>query len=444
MKLSTVATIVALSSGIALARPPHQRHHHARQIEATTSKVSVDTVVVFEYQGHSISAKEVQEGIANGTLVYASNGAVMPAKSESTAPSQKMVPSGSSTSSSSTTLNTPASAPSASASADAAQQSAPTPAASSLYSPDTTTSLNAAPTSGPPNTDSTPWPSAPSPQGINDDFPDGQIDCSDFPAQYGAVALDYLGLGGWSGIQCPGFEGAQGFADIQTKTSGATCGENDFCSYACPAGYEKTQWPATQGSTGQSIGGLQCVGGKLRLTNSGLSSKLCSRGSTQVAITVQNTMNEGVAICRTDYPGTEGEVIPLQANPGQTTNLTCPDAAHYYNWQGKSTSAQYYVNPKGVSPEQGCQWGNATKNWGNFAPLNLGVGYSNGAAWLSILQNLPTTNVPLDFSVEIVGDNGGYDNLVGRCKYENGQYCSGEEYEQQAANGNGCTVSASI
>ncbi|KAL9093700.1 MAG: hypothetical protein Q9159_000001 [Coniocarpon cinnabarinum] len=66
-----------------------RRLHTAYQpggFAATTSKISADIVVVPEYQGHSISAMEVQEGIANGTLVYASNGAGMPAKSESTAP----------------------------------------------------------------------------------------------------------------------------------------------------------------------------------------------------------------------------------------------------------------------------------------------------------------------------------------------------------------------
>ena len=114
-----------------------------------------------------------------------------------------------------------------------------------------------------------------------------------------------------------------------------------------------------------------------------------------------------------------------------------PDASRYYQWQGAPTSAQYYVNPKGVPAEEGCQWGSPANPWGNFAPLNLGVGYSAGSAWLSIFQNLPTTNAKLDFTIEIVGDNGGYDNLVGRCKYENGHYCSGDDYSIKTSDGNG-------
>lgn len=110
-------------------------------------------------------------------------------------------------------------------------------------------------------------------------------------------------------------------------------------------------------------------------------------------------------------------------------------------WDGKITSAQYYVNPKGVSVEKACQWGSPAEDVGNYAPMNLGVGYSNGAAWLSIFQNMPTTDAKLDYTVELVGDDGGFDNFVGKCKYSNGQYCSGDDYENCSSSGAGCTVS---
>lgn len=97
------------------------------------------------------------------------------------------------------------------------------------------------------------------------------------------------------------------------------------------------------------------------------------------------------------------------------------------------------MNPKGVGVEQACQWGDAGSNVGNNAPMNLGVGYSSGSAWLSIFQNSPTTTTKLDFTVEIVGNNGGFDNLSGRCKYSNGQYCSGDDY-QTCSSTTGCTV----
>ena len=75
-----------------------------------------------------------------------------------------------------------------------------------------------------------------------------------------------------------------------------------MCSYACPAGYQKSQWPEAQGASAQSVGGLMCgTDGKLHLTNPGLSKKLCIEGTGLV--NVQNNLNKNAAICRTDYPG---------------------------------------------------------------------------------------------------------------------------------------------
>jgi hypothetical protein len=128
--------------------------------------------------------------------------------------------------------------------------------------------------------------------------------------------------------------------------------------------------------------------------------------------------------------------IPVDAQPGSTHQLACPDAATYYRWQGKGTSAQYYINLPGYSVDQACVWGNQGDNYGNFAPANLGVGFSNGRAWLSIAQNLPTQpNVVLPYTVEIRGDT-----ISDTCRYQNGRYCSGPNYSTCST---GCTVSAS-
>lgn len=138
--------------------------------------------------------------------------------------------------------------------------------------------------------------------GVDSDFPDGQISCSDFPDEYGAQSVPWLGLGGWTGVQCPG-DDAGGFANIFTvKAQEGGCAEGCYCSYACPAGYQKIQWPTLQGLTGQSVGGLQCKGGKLHLSNSDFST-LCQQGDQQVQVTVQNTLSQNAAVCRTDYPG---------------------------------------------------------------------------------------------------------------------------------------------
>lgn len=110
--------------------------------------------------------------------------------------------------------------------------------------------------------------------------------------------------------------------------------------------------------------------------------------------------------------------------------MTCPDASSYYTWQGKSTSAQYYVNPKGYGIEKACQWGDGSLPIGNWAPINIGVGKKDGV-WLSIFQNKPTTTEKLDFNIRIEGDN-----LSGSCKYEDGTF-----YSLTGSNEDGCTVS---
>lgn len=128
--------------------------------------------------------------------------------------------------------------------------------------------------------------------------------------------------------------------------------------------------------------------------------------------------------------GTEAETVPLAAHSQIEQPLTCPDGSQYFHWNGKTTSAQYYVNPKGVAPEEACQWGDGSRPIGNWAPMNLGVGQNNGK-WLSIFQNSPTTNEKLDFNVKIKGSN-----LSGSCRYENGKF-----YTETSSNESGCTVS---
>jgi SUN family beta-glucosidase len=124
----------------------------------------------------------------------------------------------------------------------------------------------------------------------------------------------------------------------------------------------------------------------------------------------------------------------LWADAGETQELACPDGDDYYKKGNSPTSAQYYVNPKGVPIEKACQWGSPGEDVGNYAPLNIGVGWMGGKGWLSIFQNAPTTDAKLDFTVELVGDD-----MNGKCRYQNGQYCSGDNYENCNTVA-GCTV----
>ena len=282
------------------------------------------------------------------------------------------------------------------------------------------------------------------------EFPDGTIDCDNFPSDYGPIKVEWTKLGGWSSIQYVSMDG-ETVSQISTATPGDECKPGAMCSYACPPGYQKSQWPTAQGENGESVGGLQCnENGKLALTNPDLSKSLCIKGTGQAM--VKNQLSNNAAICRTDYPGTshhqskntwlistgtENEVIPLNTAPQTTNPLTCPDASQYYQHQGNPTSAQYYINNQGVAVQDACQWGQDGSGMGNWAPSYLGVGQDmNNKTWLSIsstAQNNPSDYQPLNYTVEIIGDTSG------NCRLQNGQYCTGEDYSN--CNQQGCTVS---
>ncbi|KAI5956772.1 SUN4 [Candida jiufengensis] len=255
-------------------------------------------------------------------------------------------------------------------------------------------------------------------QNPTQEFQDGVYSCDHFPVGQGVIALDQLGFGGWSGI-------------YNTDTStGGSCKEGSYCSYACQSGMSKTQWPDAQPANGVSVGGLICRGGKLYKTNQ-RSNYLCEWGIDKA--NVVSEISDSVAICRTDYPGTENMVIPTVVNGGGSNVLTVVDQHTYYTWRGGSTSAQYYVNNAGVSYQDGCLWGEPGSGVGNWAPLNFGAGYANGIAYLSLIPN-PNNYSPLNFNVKIVAADS--NSIVsGSCVYENGSY-----------NGNGkdgCTVGVS-
>ncbi|KAB8234083.1 SUN family protein UTH1 [Aspergillus alliaceus] len=402
MKFNSVALTLATAGSLVAAQHNHpHRHHHRRTVDTQLVTTNGDTVIQYELNGQQVTADYVCQGIREKKLRYAEGQPAVDACESYSAPA-----------SSSTAAAAPTEAP-----AEFVETSSATPVSSSSVSSSATSSAAS----------STPTKSSGSgAKGLDVDFPDGEIDCGDFPSDYGAVPLDYLGLGGYSGIQYVTLADKV-VSDIVTAVTGDKCHSGAMCSYACPAGYQKSQWPLTQGSTGQSVGGLECKNGKLYLTNTELSKKLCIPGVGGVH--AQNKLGEQIAICRTDYPGTEAETIPLALGDNDLQPLTCPNGATYFKWQGKVTSAQYYVNPRGTSIQEGCQWGDGTKPIGNWAPINLGVGENNGK-WLSIFQNSPTTSEKLDFNIKIQGDN-----LSGSCKYENGKFTS-----ETGSNDSGCTV----
>ena len=404
MKYISVALLGAASLAVAELHGHNHGHHHAARRaspvearEAVTKVVQGAVETVYVLDGKDIPLAQVQEGLKDGKYI------VLPDATTSTQATTKTAP--------------------------------------QFFQKTTTTAAPTTTTAKPKPTApaAPPAPPAPAPPAanpgagnVNTPFPSGQIPCSQFPSEYGAVPVPWMGLGGWAGVQqTPDFTFGldKAISYIATAIEGSGCTEKAFCSYACPAGYQKSQWPAAQGSTGQSIGGLYCnTNGMLELSNPS-EPTICIAGTGGVQ--VKNTLSKNVCICRTDYPGTESETIPLDVLPGETSPLTCPDANTYYQWEGAHTSAQYYVNPSGAPCSEACTWGSAGTNLGNWAPMNAGVGKgTDGITYLSIFQNAPTnTDGKLNFNVRITGASGD-------CEYVGGQYLQNGQVSPT-----GCTVS---
>ncbi|KIV84001.1 hypothetical protein PV11_05981 [Exophiala sideris] len=447
MRITSIA-FTAATATVVVAQPHNHAHRHvhehkARDVSTVTSWAAGPTAYAYVLDGEEITAEQVCAGLTDHELQFVDgsdpgvcsdlvSSAVSTASSTKASPSTTWMYSSSSTTT--TTLSVASSsaaeffqhsswAASGSSSSSVSASAAATATASSANSWGGNSWSSAASASSASSTSSV----SSSGSGVSSSFPDGELDCSTFPSDYGAIALDYLELGGWSGLQQVTISG-NAVTNIVTGVAGNTCTEGMMCSYACPPGYQKSQWPSTQGASGQSVGGLECSGGKLKLTNSALSSSLCIAGVGGVEAT--NNADGVVSICRTDYPGTESETIPVELQPGSTEALAVPDASSYYTWKGQSTSAQYYLNPIGYGASQACQWGSSGSPLGNYAPINFGVGAKDGTTWLSIFQNSPTTSAQYSGTVELTG------NLSGSCKYSNGQYCSAT-----GCNSQGCTVS---
>ncbi|KAH7364179.1 hypothetical protein BKA65DRAFT_131478 [Rhexocercosporidium sp. MPI-PUGE-AT-0058] len=432
MKFSRLALLGAAS--LSVATPHNHAHKHAARhgspLEgrdyATTTTVPGPTVTVYELNGDFIPWDEVEAGIKCGKYVLVGDKitAVITPTSTSTTPTSTPIP---------TTSSTPA--------AKFLEQkvSTSTTPTSTYVAPTTSTTPTPTPTPAKPaavaQAASHGSSSSSGTTGLTAEFPSGEIDCDDFDAltKYGAVPADWLGHYGYLGVQItPSYSvGHTSISYIETAISGEGCVKNSFCTYACPAGYQKAQWPACQGSTGQSIGGLYCnAQGKLELTRDGYKT-LCMPGAGGVK--AQNKLSKNVAVCRTDYPGTESETDFTNVAPGSTVEITCPDSKTSYVWQGMATTAQYYVNPSGVSVEDACQWGSAGTNMGNWAPVNIGVGKgSTGETFISIFPNKPTNpDGVLDFNIKITG------GVSGKCSYEGG---TGKYYNNGVESPTGCTV----
>ncbi|EFX04299.1 sun domain containing protein [Grosmannia clavigera kw1407] len=447
-----LANIAVAAAFVASVAADSHGHHHARRlaqgspVAKRAATVAYETAYVYA-DGSPVSTDEAHECIDDGscivlgtaTPVYTSPAPTSTSTSSlSTKEAQEFFESkitSSSTSSWSTSTAWTSTSTSTSTSSFSTSTSTSWSSTSTSWSSTSTSSSSTWSTSTISSTSSSASAAASSSSsstttvsGSGTKFPSGTVKCSEFPSAYGAVAVDWIGLGGWASIQTTGsWTPGSLISDIVEAVSGG-CTEGSFCSYACPAGQTKAQWPTTsQGATGQSIGGLWCNSdGYLELTNDNFDT-LCQDGLG--GITIKNELSDEVAVCGTNYPGNEMMNIPVLAGAGETVTLTNMNAKTGYEWEGKYTSGQYYVNNKGVTLEQGCVWTSADypDSAGNWAPVNIGAGTDiYGVTYISIFPNTPTSSAELDFDIEITGD------INGDCYLKSGSYYGG---------GSGCTTS---
>tara|TARA_R110002003_G_scaffold235_3_gene16961 strand:+ start:10326 stop:11294 length:969 start_codon:yes stop_codon:yes gene_type:complete len=305
MRLSDIATI-AVVAGVTAAGPHGYLHRHAhrdaRPDAVVYAPAAIETVLKYILDGHEISAEDVRQGIANGTLEWGSDGNL---SSSVKAPVAIATP-----------LPKPEQTPKPVADKPnpASEPSVSTPP---VEKPVATSALEAAPkSSGSPSQVDTSLKTAE--QLVDKDgncascdieFPNNKIPCTQFPYGYGAMPIHQEGLGGWSGIQDPVYRGADGFDNIRTTVSGSCkdgscCTPGSFCSYGCPNPYLKLSFPKKQGRTGQTVGGLYCNdSGMLEMADGSIGKTMCGPDSRHMKVKVQNKLSKSVSICRTDYPG---------------------------------------------------------------------------------------------------------------------------------------------
>lgn len=142
------------------------------------------------------------------------------------------------------------------------------------------------------------------------------------------------------------------------------CVEGSYCPIACRAGMLMAQW-----EPGSVVAYPESMNGGLLCKSNGQAEKpfedqpYCVDGVGTVAAV--NECGKALSFCQTVFPGDEGMYIKTIVD--QSATLAVPDPSY---WQ--STGAHYYINPPGVQ-EEGCVWGDSSKNIGNWATYVAGA-----------------------------------------------------------------------
>ncbi|EDO14446.1 hypothetical protein Kpol_224p4 [Vanderwaltozyma polyspora DSM 70294] len=173
------------------------------------------------------------------------------------------------------------------------------------------------------------------------------------------------------------FPNYDGMVAVQTQGSNAgwamhsdqQCTFGSWCPYACKPGQLMGQWDPSVTSysyPGSQYGGLYCDNNGILQTPDS-SKAYCYEGAGTVL--AKNTASGGnVAFCQTVLPGNEEMLIPTDISSGGSQTLAVPGPEY---WAG--TASHFYVNPPGVSVDDGCKWGSTSNPWGNWSPYVAGA-----------------------------------------------------------------------
>lgn len=185
------------------------------------------------------------------------------------------------------------------------------------------------------------------------------------------------------------------------------CTPGTWCPYACKPGQLMAQWDSEITSytyPGSQYGGLYCQdNGTLKTPFP--EKDYCYPGKGTVTA-VNNAGGGSVAFCQTVLPGNEEMLIPTLVESSEV--LAVPGTEY---WAG--TSAHYYINPPGVSIEDGCKWGDSSNPWGNWSPYVTGANMDDkGNTYVTIGWNpiyleqaTPFRNEKPTFGIKITCDD---------------------------------------
>ncbi|KAL9037247.1 MAG: hypothetical protein Q9180_003828 [Flavoplaca navasiana] len=215
-----------------------------------------------------------------------------------------------------------------------------------------------------------------------------------FPEDAGLVHVSGLSNGGWA------------------MSPDECCEPGGYCPYACPPGQVSMQWDphATEYAYPQSMhGGLFCdKNGKIHKPFP--NKPYCVDGTGNVGC--RNKASGNIAICQTVLPGNEAMLIPTDVQDEAILAIPGPEY-----WAG--TAAHFYVNPPGVTAEEGCVWGSSEKPYGNWSPYVLGGNtVETGETFIKLGWNpiylepaTPFRDEKPTFSIEIECDGDGCNGL---------------------------------